>query len=284
MSSSLADLPLLHRGSARSVLLTVLGELVEPFPEPVWNAAFVEVMQLLGFEARTARQAIDRAADAGWIDGERIGRSVRWTLTDRARQMIEAGSQRVHSTSGLVDRWDGRWLVVLVTIPAERRSVRKRLYAALRWEGLGDPSPGLWLSPHADREASATRIIRDLELEETTFSFIGPSASIGLDDRAIVERAWDLDGLAAQYRVLIDRLEAESPAGDESLLATHLELVNRWQRMPFVDPQLPEELLPRWVGRDASRLLQDRRAENSEAVRAEWRRIQDATAPNVALS
>lgn len=271
--------PLLHRGSARSVLLTILGELVEPEGQPVWNAGLLALMTELGFEPRTARQAIDRAAEAGWISGERVGRNVRWTLTPEGCRLISAGSRRVHATVTGEGEWDGRWLVLLVAVPSSIRAVRKQLYAALRWEGFGNPTPGLWLSPHVDRDIEATAIIKRLGLTETTFAFAGNSTAVGLSDEAIVHRAWDLDGLAAQYRQLLTDLDQPRPSDGNALLVAHVSAVNQWQRFPFIDPQLPEALLPEWIGRAVAARLRERRQAWTIDARDAWRGLVESTDP-----
>jgi phenylacetic acid degradation operon negative regulatory protein len=115
--------------SARSLLLTVLGELVWPEDRPVWTSALLYVLRGLGIEEQTARQAIARGAAAGWITGERHGREVRWNLTPGGRKLIAEGAARVTSMSAAATGWDGRWLALLVTIPHTHRTVRKRLYA-----------------------------------------------------------------------------------------------------------------------------------------------------------
>jgi phenylacetic acid degradation operon negative regulatory protein len=68
------DYASLAPGSARSLLLTVLGELVWPTGKPVWTWALLYVLKGLGVEEQTARQAIARAALSGWIEAERHGR------------------------------------------------------------------------------------------------------------------------------------------------------------------------------------------------------------------
>lgn len=261
------------------MLLTILGELVEPAGVVVWNASLLALMTELGFEARTARQAIDRAAEAGWIAGERIGRNVRWTLTSEGIRLISAGSRRVHATGTGEGDWNGRWLVLVVAVPSSVRTVRKRLYASLRWEGFGNPTPGLWLSPHPDREPEAQTIIDGLNLQETTFAFAGPSTTVGLSDEAIVNLAWDLDGLAAQYRQLLTEIDQPRPADGTALLVAHITAVNQWQRFPYIDPQLPERLLPEWIGRDVAGRFRERRDEWTVDAHAAWHQIVERTDP-----
>jgi phenylacetic acid degradation operon negative regulatory protein len=265
--------PGLSAGSARSVLLTVLGELVWPENRPVWTSALLYVLRGLGIEEQTARQAIARAAAAGWITGERHGREVRWSLTPGGQKLITEGAARVTAMAAADTGWDGRWLALLVTIPHTHRTARKRLYAGLTWAGFGNPTPGVWVSPHPDRQEEAGQLIRELDLHEHTLSFIGPSGAIGLSDEDIVARAWDLESLSAYFAAQLEALADIDPAPGDPMLFTHIQVVSEWQRAPFKDPQLPEELLPDWIGHRAAARLGALRDQWSEAVHARWREI-----------
>src|SRR6202034_2771125 len=110
-----------------------------------------------------------------------------------------------YSMSGESSPWDGNWLILLVSIPQQQRAVRKKLYGALSWEGFGNPTPGVWLSPHPDRQAGVEQVIGSLGLRESTLAFVGSSLSIGLPDAAIVRRAWDLDEVTARHQQLLVR-------------------------------------------------------------------------------
>ena len=256
----------------------MLGELVLPHRAPVWTSTLLYVLEGLGVEERAARQAIARGAGAGWISGDEQGREVRWTLTDAGRQVIEDGSHRVHSVR-TPEPWDGDWLVLLVTIPRAGKTVRKRLYSALSWAGFCNPTDGVWVSPHPERAKEVARIVHDLDIRDSAVGFVGPTLPVGLSEEEIVQRAWDLDDLAAQYQELIDRFADLTPGpGDESLF-TLINLVNEWQRFPFLDPQLPEELLPCWIGRWAAEVFVSRRRAWVEEARARWRELAEATAP-----
>jgi phenylacetic acid degradation operon negative regulatory protein len=271
--------PLVSAGSARSLLLTVLGELVLPSGEPVWTSALLYVLRGVGVEEQTARQAIARGAAAGWIEGTRRGREVRWEITPAGRQLIEEGTRRVYSLSAGAPAWDGRWLILLITIPHELRAVRKKLYGALSWAGFGNPATSVWLTPHPERVAEAERVVDDLGLRASTLSFVGPSSAAGLTDAEIVERAWDLDALLAMYRELLRTHTGLRPEPGDPVLFTHVELVSQYQRFPFVDPQLPEELLPDWVGRRAAAMFKEQREEWSAAAHARWREVVTETSP-----
>src|ERR1700680_473843 len=116
-------------GSARSLLMTMLGDRVWPTGQPVWTSALVYVLRGLGMEEQAARQAIARAAASDWMVPERRGREVSWALGPRMISICESGAPRVFSLSDPFSSWDGTWLAILVTIPQSHRSARRSLYS-----------------------------------------------------------------------------------------------------------------------------------------------------------
>lgn len=281
--SDRADSPHLHlaiNASARSLLLTVLAELVLPGGGPVWTAALLYVLTGLGLEERTARQAIARAAEAGWIASERQGRAARWVITDTGRELTEEITRRVLSLNALPEVWDGDCLILVVAVPHELKSVRKRLYSELGWAGFGNPMPGLWASPHVDRAGELHRLIHDLGLRESSIAFIGTTLTVGLTDEEIVRRAWNLDDVACRYEQLIGTFGGLEPEPGDDLLFSYLVLAHEWRKFPGMDPQLPEDLLPDWIGRRATEMFVNLRGKWADAARERWREIVEATSPN----
>lgn len=267
-------------GSARSLLLTVLGELVMPSgTDRVWTSSLLYVLTGLGVEEQTARQAIARGASAGWIVGHRRGREVEWEITEAGRRLIEEGAERVHSLSAPSEPWNGDWLIVLVSVPQRHRAVRKKLYGALSWEGFGNPTPGVWLSPRPDRRAGVRRVVAELGLRDSTLAFLGGSLDIGLTDDEIVRRSWDLDEVRTRYERLLVDYSGVRPAPGDPLLFTHIQLVNEWQRFPFLDPQLPDALLPDWIGRRAAVVFTGLRSQWYDDAQARWREVVEKTSP-----
>jgi phenylacetic acid degradation operon negative regulatory protein len=255
------------------MLFTVLGELVYREGQPAWTSALLYVLELAGFSEHAARQAVARGAAAGWISGERHGRQAQWRLTPAMRRMFEEGAARVFAFQSEPAAWDGRWLIVLPSIPNAQRTVRKKLYGTLRWAGLGNPFPGLWLTPHTERVAEVARAIRELGLARSTVGAIGEPGAIGVEVSEIVRRAWDLDAVAASYRQLMDRFVGAEPEPGDPVLLMHLELTDGLRRFPFIDPQLPEALLPDWIGREATERLSGLYESWSKASHARWREI-----------
>jgi phenylacetic acid degradation operon negative regulatory protein len=266
--------------SARSLLFTILADIVYRDPRPVWTASLLYVFKQAGFTEQAARQAIARGAAAGWMTGERRGRETRWTLTESLTRVFDEGVPRVYEFASGRRRWDGRWLVLMVSIPQEQRTVRKRLYAALRWAGLGNPMPGLWLTPHTERLDEVARVIEELGLTGSTVSVVGEPGALGLSELEIVQRAWDLEAVAASYNELLARFEGMAPEPGDPVLLAHLELTGALRHFPYMDPQLPEAILPEWIGREVTRQLRQLVADWSDAAHARWREIIANTMPD----
>jgi phenylacetic acid degradation operon negative regulatory protein len=189
------------------------------------------------------------------------------------RRVIEEGAQRVRSMSRN-SPWDGRWLVVAISLPDSHRSQRTKLYRALSWAGFGNPMPGIWVNPHAERESETRRVIEQLALAPFTCAFAGPALQIGLTDRQLVDRSWDLKAVAESYDVLLGRFGRLRPRTDDDVLFNHVQLVNEWQRLPFIDPGLPTALLPpRWRGREVAGKLESLREQWSVAAHDRWRTL-----------
>ena len=81
--------------SARSVLFTVLGELVLPTGGEAWTSAFIDVFGRLGVEEKAARQALMRTAADNWLSSERVGRRTVWRLTPAAERLLQDGTERI---------------------------------------------------------------------------------------------------------------------------------------------------------------------------------------------
>jgi phenylacetic acid degradation operon negative regulatory protein len=260
-------------GSTRSLLITILGELVWPAGEPVWTSALVYILGRLGTEEQTARQALLRASASGWITAQRQGREVRWTLSDKLIRIFETGSDRVYSLSDPFTGWDGTWLALWVTVPRSHYRVRRPLYAGLTWAGLGNPAPGLWLTPHVERADEVSRLVSGLGLREHTVALAGTVNPAGIPPQEIVRRGWDLDSLRAHYEQVLAAITDLDPSGADETLAAHVRVISEWRELPRTDPQLPESLLPDWIGRRVARRIEALRAQWTPQVRKRFREI-----------
>lgn len=263
-------------GSARSVLLTILGEFVLPSGEAAWTATLLHVAGGLGLAEKSARQALARLAADGWITAHRAGRRVRWALTQPGHELLAEGAARIYSFGHDAPAWDGRWLVLMVTVPETRRQLRHQLRTRLTWAGFGSPLPGVWVSPHPAREAEAKQVTEQLGLSADTFSFTGPFAGIGAQ-RLLVEQAWHLDDLAARYQAFLAAFGGLQPAPGDATLFAQIRLVHEWRRFPLADPGLPRELLPPdWIGARAAAVFAGRHQAWGPPARHRWQQLNAA--------
>ena len=259
--------------SSRSLLMTMLGEFVLPRGGPVWTQALVSALTLLGIEPKSARQALARTAAEGWLESERAGRRVRWSLTPPGRRLLAEGAQRIYAFGRDEMEWDGRWLLLLVSVPESQRDLRHRIRTQLNWAGFGSPAPGVWVSPHASQQAEGERILAGAGLSGSAMSFLASYGQIGSQDMLMV-RSWDLDALQQRYADFIDGFTGLDPATGEAALRAQIRLVHEWRRFPFLDPRLPEQLLPEsWSGTKAAGLFRTRHADWHPAAQRHWDRL-----------
>jgi phenylacetic acid degradation operon negative regulatory protein len=263
----------LGAASARSLLLTVLGEFVLPSAQPVWTSSLIDIFAGLDVAEKAARQAIMRTADNGWIVPSRIGRETRWELTDRGVRLLREGTERIYGFAAGDQPWDGRWLVLTVGVPENNRALRQQVRTRLGWAGLGASSPGVWLTPRVDREAEARRVLEDLGLSGGAWSFVATAGQIG-SERSLVRSAWDLDAIEEGYEEFLDLVGTRRPRTDRQALVAQIRLVQAWRRFPLLDPALPRELLPPgWSGNRAARVFRERHAVWAPRAGAAWDKL-----------
>jgi phenylacetic acid degradation operon negative regulatory protein len=259
--------------SARSLLLTVLGEFALPAGEPVWTGAFLGVLGGLGVEEKAARQALARTATEGLLRAERVGRRTRWHLTDRGSQLLEEGTERIYGFMRGQRRWDGRWLVLAVTVPETQRQLRHKLRTRLTWAGMGSPAPGLWVVPDAGRVDEVQTIVAELGIEHSTMSWVGPSSGIG-DPQDVVAAAWRLDEVEDAYDAFVAEFADRQVIDREEAFAAQVQLVHAWRLFPAVDPALPAELLDHdWPGPDAAAVFHRCHDRWHRRAQAHWRAL-----------
>jgi phenylacetic acid degradation operon negative regulatory protein len=247
------------------VLLTVLGEYVMPRGGVVWQESLIAALVALGHTEQTGRQAVARSARDDWLSGERVGRRTRMTVTAGTTRMLEEGRERIFGFGPEHD-WDGRWLVVVLRIPEDRRGVRTRVRTRLARAGMGSLGGGVWIAPHADREPLVAAALGAAGATDEAVSFLAEPGSLG--SPADLAAAWDLAGLSAEYDRFLGRFSGALRA---TPFRAQTELVHGWRRLAFLDPDLPAELLPRdWPRPRAYELFRRRNAAWRDAAQAHF--------------
>ena len=108
-----------------------------------------------------------------------------------------------------------------------------------------------------DREAEVTSIVRHLSAAEL-FSSRAELGETGNPAEAIAD-AWELDAVAERYREFATRFGRLCPKTPEPPSARSRALVHTWRKFPFLDPDLPQEMLPaQWPRSRAHQAFVDR--------------------------
>jgi phenylacetic acid degradation operon negative regulatory protein len=234
----------------------VLGEYVLCSAGGVWQETLVDALVSLGYSQTAARQALARSTRDGWLINERRGRRAHMTLGDRTAELLRTGAERIYSF-GRPWIWDGRWLLVVLRVPEERRSVRHQLSSRLAWAGLGSLGGGLWITPHVERQSELASAIND-EPAAGARSFVAELGTMG-EPQQLVGDAWDLDQVRKQYAAFIEDFSRARAVTPEACFRQQTLLVHAWRKFPLLDPDLPEELLPSgWPRRRAHDLFVSR--------------------------
>ena len=261
MSLAAVDDALRRRSSrssvAGSLLLTVLAEHVLQ-EGAIWQESLVQCLETLGHTRTAGRQATARAVGDDWLRSERVGRRARMHLTERSVSTLTQGTEQILHF-GQPHTWDGKWLVLTVSVSGAQDELRRRLRTLLAWHGFGPIGNGVWINPWTDREPLVPQLF-SVDGEVTYFCFRSELVSEASASQ-LAQTAWDLQAIAQGYEQFIARFSDARPKTPREVFVADTELSHAWRHFLFVDPGLPQELLPHdWPGRRAYRLFHDHNA------------------------
>lgn len=241
----------------QDLVMTLLGAHLRPRDRQVWSGGLVDLLAEFGFSAGAARVALTRLVRRELLARVKDGRLVHYTVTPRSAAVFEEGDRRIFTLGTAVSE-DPQWTVLWHAIPEDQKVARTRLVRRLRFLGFGPVQDGTWLAPH-DREREVTGLLAELGVGEHAGVLLGsPAAS--LDFTAFVGRVWDLDDLSCRYQAFVRSFGGHSVSAmtDRQALVLRTRLTHTFRQFPFLDPELPEGLVPPPVHRaEAVRLFHD---------------------------
>ena len=258
--------------SARSVLVTILGDTVVPLGGTVWLSDLIAMAEPFGFNERLVRTSMFRLVSERWVENERMGRRSRYSLTPFGRNEFAVAESRIYHRRPTA--WDGTWTLAFVGNEPEAELTRH-----LGWHGFAEIAKGVLALPRAD--VTGTRQVVDgLEVEPAPmiatahFTDAGPVADIDS-----FRTGSGLDRAEAAYRDFVDRYgwTGELPDALDRLdsFALRTMLVHDLRRARLNDPELPNELLPTdWVGTRAMALAGPAYAAVDDAA---WQWVESVT-------
>jgi phenylacetic acid degradation operon negative regulatory protein len=242
--------------NARSALFDLYGDHLVSRGGQAPVAALVRCLGALSIAAPAVRTAVSRMVRQGWLAAVRTGLGPGYAMTPRAEHRLTEAATRIYRSIDAA--WDGSWHLVTLPRIAER-SRRDRVRQGLRYLGYGPIDDTTWVAARPSSELDGLLATEGVHAERFAARHEG-------DSQALVRQVWDLDSLADEYRLwMVGARELIEPirssASDEEAFTARSNLVHEWRKFLFIDPQLPDELLPaNWIGRRAAQYFDDRAA------------------------
>lgn len=272
----MSDQPADARPSSRALLLTLLGDVVLPSGGAAWLGTLTRAMETLGVSDAAVRQALRRLSSQGLVTADRHGRLASYRLTDVGRRRLEEAADRIYLRRELA--WDGRWRMLTYTFPERERGARDALRRELAWLGYGSIGAGTWVCPWD----LGTRLQTVLDKHRVAGDVEVFTASHEGEDGALAARAYDLSELhAAHAAFLAEAPEEVDPDDPEAAFRARVELVHTWRKFLFLDPGLPDDLLPNdWLGDRAAQVFLTRYRQLEAPAWAWWDEVAASNDPD----
>jgi phenylacetic acid degradation operon negative regulatory protein len=253
-----------HMPRSLDMVFNLYGDYIRHRTGEAWTGSLIELLGHMGLSGQAVRSTLSRMSRGGWLKRRRAGRHSFYSLTPKCTQLLEEGARRIfHPRS---DPWDGRWHLLIYSIPESKRHLRRRLRTRLRWLGFGMLNHATWICPR-DLRRDVTQLADTFGLRPYIELFSAQRPTFARDEE-IVARCWDLKGLNAYHAAFIRRsqpvlqhyetaLAAEDGPRPLDCFVQRSTLIDEYRASPYVDPNLPPELLPEdWLGERAAQLFQ----------------------------
>jgi phenylacetic acid degradation operon negative regulatory protein len=244
---------------ARSALFDLYGDYLRPRGGRAPVAALVRLLAPLDIAPPAVRTAVSRMVRQGWLHPLRLSTGPGYLLTPKAARRLDDAAARIYRT-GRPD-WDGRFDLLVLDVPVQRAE-RSKLAANLAYLGYGTIDTGSWVAARPNDEVETMLTEAGVRFERFAAHHAGGLAGAA----ALVERAWDLAEIGAEYDAFVRQLtpavaRVDANGDDEAAYAARFRLVHAWRTFLFRDPQLPATLLPdRWPGTTAAAFFDEHAA------------------------
>ncbi len=242
----------------RQLIITIYGLCARGEQNWLSIASLVRLMGDLGVEGQAVRSSVSRLKRRGLLRSLPRAGAAGYALSPTSLGVLREGDARIFGRYRATVK-DG-WALVVFSVPETERDRRHELRTRLSRLGFGTVAPGIWLAPgHLAAEVTEVLARRSL----SSYVDIFRADHLGYADLAAkVRQWWDLDALAAEYqqfirgyRPLARRIARQVPTGQQAF-REYVSMLIAWQRLPYLDPGLPLELLPpQWAGETAGDLF-----------------------------
>ncbi len=240
--------------SARSVLVTIIGDTLVPIRSSLWMSQMLRLSEVFGFSDRLVRTSMNRLVAEAWLTTERIGRQSKYHLTELALTESTRASDRIYGTDD-VD-WMGEW--VLLFLPRTLKAAESsKLAEHLGWNGFVRIGADVLASPGTKAESARelmALVAPDLRPAIATATFTELAALV--EDGFFIAES-DADEMATAYD---DFVAGYGPLVGKAAKSTSIEafglrtmVVHDLRRIRLRWPELPTQAQPAdWPGAAAA--------------------------------
>jgi phenylacetic acid degradation operon negative regulatory protein len=241
----------------RALIVSVYGLYAREVGGWISVSSLIRLMSRLGVEEAAVRSSISRLKRRGILEAERVDGSAGYALSSEARQILDDGDRRIFERrrATLAEGW----VLAVFSVPESERRQRHLLRSRLSWLGFGTVGNGVWIAPgHLEEE---TRLALERHGLASYVDLFHAAYRGFADLPAEVRSWWDLDGLDALYRqfdeahgpVLTSWRQRRRKDDEGEAFADYVRALTAWRRLPYLDPGLAPDLLPRdWMGARAA--------------------------------
>jgi phenylacetic acid degradation operon negative regulatory protein len=211
-------------------------------------ASLVRLMGDLGVESQAVRSSVSRLKRRELLRGVHLAGTAGYVLSPASLEILREGDARIFGRHRATVQ-DG-WALVVFSVPEAERDRRHELRTTLSRLGFGTVAPGVWVAPgHLAAAVTEVLVRRNLSGYVDVFR----ADHLGYPDLADkVRQWWDLGALSAEYarflgcyRPLARRIASHALTGRQAF-REYASMLIAWQRLLYLDPGLPLELLPAW--------------------------------------
>ncbi|MFB8024509.1 MULTISPECIES: PaaX family transcriptional regulator C-terminal domain-containing protein [unclassified Streptomyces] len=241
----------------RSLIVSLYGAYGRrPGNAPLAVSELIRLLHAVGVDAPSVRSSVARLKRRGLLVAARTADGAAgYALSADARQLLDDGDRRIYRRPAPMPG-DG-WVLAVFSVPEAERHKRHLLRSRLARLGFGTAAPGVWIAPAGLYEETRHTLGR-LELAPYVDLFRGEHLGFAATAEAVA-RWWDLDAIArlhleflAQQEPVLRSWEARPDGADpepEEAYRDYLRALDSWRQLPYADPGLPGELLPKdWPG------------------------------------
>ena len=251
--------------SPRAAMLTLYGDYVRYRGVEIGIGTLIKLLGNFGLSEQSIRSAVSRMCRANLLKVRHKGTRSYYSLTEEGHSLLAKGTQRIFVRKN--NQWDGSWNIVIYSVPELRREARDRLRLELSWMGYGPLSNATWISPY-DLTKEVEDLAERLQIKECIRVFQAKHQDF-TDPKKIVSRCWDLNRIhkryadfIAKYRPKLEyhlkRLQAGENVKPSECFVERFNLIHEYRKLPFLDPDLPQELLPEnWLRPQAAALFDE---------------------------